>query len=112
MGAKEQWIQLVVVRTSETGRDAHLYRAPRFMCSPGDFVMVNFGGKKQGKVLITWDGDMTINNKRDDVMDIVRAFGACWPLQPIIGRVVERAPHWDEDDWCPEDDREEDDDSV
>lgn len=116
MSKKEQWIQLVVVRVPENSHDAYLYRAPRFMCDPGDIVLVNFGGTRQGKVLMTINGDISSEHKRDEVMDIVRAFDARWPLQPVEGVLITKNPSWDEDDWTPEDDlekeKEESDDAV
>lgn len=49
-------------------------------------------------------------------MAVVEAFGANWPLQPVLLRLVKREVEFDKDDWTPEDDlekeEEEDDDAV
>lgn len=111
MGKKEQWIQLVMVRF-EPAHDAYLYRAPRWECHPGELVVVNFGGKRQGTVLMVEDQDMASEYGRERVMDIVKAFGAKWPLLPVMSTVHEYEIEFDEEDWAPEDDEEESDDTV
>lgn len=111
MGKKEQWIQLVMVRF-EPAHDAYLYRAHRFACDPGDTVLVNFGGSRYGKVLAVIDKDIASESNRKDVMDIVKAFGAKWPLLPVMSTVHEYEIEFDEEDWAPEDDEEESDDTV
>ena len=105
-----KYIQLVAVRVNDGSHDAYLYRAPRWACSVGDIVLVNFGGVRQGTVLMTQDEDMDGDYGRRKTMTVVEAFGANWPLQPVLLRLVKR------DDWTPEDDlekeEEEDDDAV
>lgn len=111
-----KYIQLVAVRVNDGSHDAYLYRAPRWACSVGDIVLVNFGGVRQGTVLMTQDEDMAGDYGRGKAMAIVEAFGAHWPLQPVLLRLVKREVEFDKEDWTPEDDlekeEEEDDDAV
>lgn len=100
---KEQWIQLVMVRF-EPAHDAYLYRAHRFSCEPGDTVLVNFGGSRYGTVLSVADEDLRNPDRRKTVMRVVKAFGATWPLPPVLKLVHEEDIEFDEDDWSEEDD--------
>ena len=97
-----KWIQLVAVRVNDGSHDAYLYRAPRFACDPGDIVVVNFGGDRQGTVLMTWDACVDTDVKKQEAMDIVKAFGSRWPLQPIKLRLIRKEVFFDEEDWSEE----------
>ena len=99
-----KYVQLVAVRVNDGTHDAYLYRAPRWECHPGELVVVNFGGKRQGTVLMVEDQDMASEYGRERVMEVVKAFGAHWPLQPVLLRLVAKEPVPDEDDWKEEDD--------
>lgn len=110
-----KYIQLVAVRVNDGSHDAYLYRAPGWECGVGDIVLVNFGGVRQGTVLMTQDEDMASDYGRSKTMAAVEAFGAHWPLQPVLLRLVKREIEFDKDDWTPKDDlekKEEDDDTV
>ena len=105
-----KWMQLVVVRINDGSHDAYLYRAPRFACNPGDTVTVNWGGKRQGTVLMIWDACVDGERKKQEAMAITEAFGANWPPQPVLSIITEKELCFDNEDWAPE--QEEDDDAV
>ena len=107
-----KWIQLVVVRVHDGSHDAYLYRAPRFKCEAGDTVVVNFGGERQGTVLMVWDACVDGERKKQEAMNIAKAFGAHWPLQPVLSIITAKELCFDNEDWTPEDDKEESDDPV
>lgn len=100
---KEAWIQLVMVRF-EPAHDAYLYRAPRFSCEPGDTVLVNFDGTRYGKVLAAVDKNLAYESDYKAVRRVADAFGAVWPLPPVLKLVREESLEFDSDDWEVEDD--------
>lgn len=108
---KEAWIQLVMVRF-EPAHDAYLYRAHRFSCNAGDTVLVNFGGTRYGKVLAAVDKNLAHESDYKAVRRVADAFGAAWPLPPILKLVVEYEMEFDEEDWSPEDEKEEETDDA
>lgn len=93
---ENKWIQLVVVRLSDD--DAFLFRAPRFSCKPGDEVEVaTRRGQARGRVLFT--DDFALPDRWKDVERIVKAFGAQWPICPVVSRLAVTDMKFDDSDW-------------
>lgn len=100
---KDVWIQLVMVRF-EPAHDAYLYRAPHFKCDVGDTVLVNFGGNRYGKVLNVDTICVGAPHNYKAVRNVAKAFGAAWPLPPVLKIVHEEDVEFGDDDWKEEDD--------
>lgn len=106
--SNSKWMQLVVVKF-DTGKapEYMLYRAPRFKCTIGDTVLVDkpHDGSKYGTVAY----EETVHRGFSKAKEAAKAFGAEWPLLPVLKIVREYDLDFDAEDWQGEEEDEDND---